>query len=58
MIKNTDVGIVPGGKLSPPNMDMKAFGDASYADDPMTRHSTGGHIVFIPGGPVYWKSKK
>src|SRR4051812_22490495 len=39
-------------------MDMKVFGDASYADDPMTRHSTGGHIVFIAGGPVYWKSKK
>lgn len=58
LTKNTDMGIILGGRMSPRDMDMRAFGDASYADDPSTRHSTGGHIVFIAGGPVYWKSKK
>lgn len=53
LIKNVDVGIVLGGKLSLVNMDMKVFGDASYVDDPMTRYSIGGYIVFIIRGLVY-----
>jgi hypothetical protein len=56
--KTMDMGIVLGGRLSPRDMDLKAFGDASFADDPATRHSTGGHVVFLGGGPVFWKSKK
>ena len=39
------------------NMDLKAHGDASYADDLRSRHSTGAHVVFL-GEPVFWKTKK
>ena len=41
-------------------MDLKArvYADASHGDDPLTRFSTAGHIVFVGDGPVLWKSKK
>ncbi|KAK4207228.1 hypothetical protein QBC37DRAFT_433796 [Rhypophila decipiens] len=39
-------------------MGLVAYADASYANDLLTRYSIGGHIVFLAGGPVFWKSKK
>ena len=34
------------------------YADASLANDLMNRYSTGGHVMFVAGGPVLWKSKK
>jgi hypothetical protein len=47
-----------GGKLDPRDLGMRTFADASFADDLLTRRSTGGHVVFLAGGLVLWKSKK
>ena len=37
---------------------MLTFADTSLADRLPSRHSTGGHIVFVAGAPVLWKTKK
>jgi len=39
-------------------MDLKAYGDTSYADDLRTRHLTSAHVVFLLRGRVFWKTKK
>lgn len=40
------------------NLQLQAYGDAAFADDLLTRASTGGHVVFLAGSPVHWKSQK
>lgn len=52
------MGLLLGGKYNPHDLGPIAYADASYADDLATRHSTGGHVVFFAGGPVFWKTKK
>jgi hypothetical protein len=52
------LGILLGGKLPLDRLNLLGFADASFADDLMTRFSTAGHVVFIAGGPILWKSKK
>ena len=47
-----------GGKYPLTDLNLRTYADASFADDPLTRYSTGGHVIFIAGGPVLWKSKK
>ena len=37
---------------------MTAFADASLSDRLPTRHSTGGHVVFVARVPVIWKIKR
>ncbi|WPJ63823.1 hypothetical protein SMAC4_13684 [Sordaria macrospora] len=39
LIKYPDIGIVLGGKLSLRNLNIRVFADASYAEDPLTRHN-------------------
>ncbi|KAL2149535.1 hypothetical protein VTH82DRAFT_8186 [Thermothelomyces myriococcoides] len=51
-------GIELGGKMDINDLKLTAFADASWADDPLHRYSTGGHVVFLAGGPVLWKTKK
>ncbi|KAK1775153.1 hypothetical protein QBC45DRAFT_456675 [Copromyces sp. CBS 386.78] len=63
LIHTAELGILLGGKPSPGNdnvinLRLRAYADASFADEKFTRHSTGGHVVFLGAGPVYWKSKK
>lgn len=36
----------------------RTYADASLADRLPSRHSTGGHVVFVAGAPVLWKTKK
>jgi hypothetical protein len=50
--------IVLGSKLPLNDMKLLGYADASWADDPVYRYSTGGHVIFVAGGPVLWKSKK
>lgn len=51
-------GIELGGDMTIEDMKMRAFADASWADDQLRRHSTAGHVIFVAGGPVLWKTKK
>ncbi len=52
-------GIELGGcDVDVTDMMMQVFADASLADRIPTRHSTAGHVVFVAGGPVHWKTKK
>ena len=37
---------------------MKAYCDAVFADDLISRYSTAGHVIFVAGGAIYWTSKK
>ena len=52
------LGLLLGGKYNLHDLGPLAYADASYADDLATRYSTGGHVVFFAGGPVFWKTKK
>jgi hypothetical protein len=58
LVGTVTLGILLGGKLPITNLKLRAFADASFADDLLTRYSTGAHVVFIAGGPVLWKTKK
>ena len=51
-------GIELGGKFTLNDLQLKAYDDASWADDLIRRHSISGHVVFVAGGLVIWKSKK
>lgn len=37
---------------------LRAYTDSSFADDPDTRKSTSGYVIFYNGGPVTWCSRK
>jgi hypothetical protein len=52
-------GIELGGRdITVDDLRMMTFADASLADRLPSRHSTGGHAVFLAGAPVLWKTKK
>ncbi|EAQ82905.1 hypothetical protein CHGG_11081 [Chaetomium globosum CBS 148.51] len=53
-----DLGIRCGGGITPSNLQLRAYGDASFATDLLTRVSVGGHVVMIGNCPVVWKAKK
>jgi hypothetical protein len=53
-----DEGLEFGGHLNVDDLKLITFADASWADQQPSRHSTGGHVVFVAGGPVLWKTKK
>ncbi|KAL2022214.1 hypothetical protein VTK56DRAFT_5824 [Thermocarpiscus australiensis] len=54
-----DYGLEFGGRdLTIADLLMVTFADASLADRLPSRHSTGGHAVFVAGAPVIWKTKK
>ena len=40
------------------NLYFYIYGDASFVDDLLIRVSIEGHVVFLVGCPVIWKSKK
>jgi hypothetical protein len=58
LIGAASLGLLFGGKLDPRDLGMRTFADASFADDLLTRFSTGAHVVFVAGGAILWKSKK
>ena len=51
-------GLRAGGRQYISNLHLHVYGDASFADDLLTRVSTGGHMVFLAGCPIIWKSRK
>jgi hypothetical protein len=57
--KTIDLCDVYGGKdYNLGDLKLTAYADAAFADGPLTRYSTGGHVVTLAGGPVFWKSKR
>ena len=50
-------GITVGGQYDD-DFKLRAYADASFADDLLSRFSTAGHIVYLGDGPVFWKSRK
>ncbi|KAL2016242.1 hypothetical protein VTK56DRAFT_4018 [Thermocarpiscus australiensis] len=58
VVGTKSLGLRCGGKHNINNLQLRAFGDASFATDLLTRTSVGGHVVMIGGCPVVWKSKK
>ena len=57
--RTASLGIQFGGSdLTENDLRLRTYADASHADHLLTRHSTGGHVVFLAGGPVLWKSKR
>jgi len=40
------------------NIDLNGYTDASFAEDPATRRSTGAFIFTLNGGPISWSSKR
>ena len=37
--------------------DLVCFCDSNYAGDPESRKSVTGYILYVPGGPLLWRSK-
>jgi len=58
IVKTEDLAIVIKGDYTLEDLDLYTYGDTSFTDDLITRMSTGGHVVFLAGCPVTWKSKK
>jgi hypothetical protein len=59
-VKRTiDYCIIFGGRdYTVDDLKLTGYADASFADCPLTRYSTGGHVITLAGGPVFWKTKK
>jgi hypothetical protein len=54
----TNLGIIFGGHYDSRDMGLYAMSDAAYGDVLGTRYSTGGHVIYLVGAPIFWKSKK
>jgi hypothetical protein len=52
-----DYCIVLGG-VEDDQIELTGYTDASYAEDPDTRRSTGAYIFTLNGGPICWTSKR
>ncbi len=52
------LGLRADGRQYISNLHLHIYGDASFVDDLLIRVSIGGHMVFLAGCPVIWKSKK
>ncbi len=58
MAGTKSLGFRVGGRQYISNFYLYIYGDASFANDLLTRVSIGGHIVFLAGCPIIWKSQK
>lgn len=45
-------------KAESSDMHIQAYSDSDYAEDPDTRKSTTGFLIYYKGGPISWSSKK
>ena len=52
------MGLCTGGRQYISNLHLYVYSDISFADDLFTRVSIRGHIVFLVGYPIIWKSRK
>ena len=58
LIGLADLSLRYRGKFPIQNLHLYVYRDTSFADRLDTRLSTGGHIIFLAGSPIIWKSKK
>jgi hypothetical protein len=54
----TNLGIIFGGYYDSRDMKLYAISNAAHGDMLGTRYSTGGHVIYLAGAPIFWKSKK
>ena len=52
------LGLILGGERNLQDLDLWLHCDASWADDPTTRRTIAGHIVYIGNSPIKWQSKQ
>ena len=52
------MGLTLGGERTLHDLDLWLHCDASWADDPATRRTSAGHIVYIRNSPIKWQSKQ
>jgi hypothetical protein len=57
IFKTADLGLNYDFSAGPTSKGVHGFYDASFADCPDTKRSTGGHIMYWWGCPVNWMSK-
>ena len=55
--KHLGLKIEPDDKPPGSPWQITCFSDSNYANDPETRRSVSGYIVYVHGVPVVWKSK-
>ena len=53
-----DLGLTLGGTGILENPELWLHCDASWADDPKSRRTTAGHIVYVGDSPIKWQSKQ
>ena len=53
-----NLGLTLGGAQSLNDLDLWLHCDASWADDPTTRKTTAGHIIYVGSSPIKWQSKQ
>jgi hypothetical protein len=54
----TNLSIIFGGYYDSRNMGLYAISNAAHGDMLGTRYSTDGHVIYLVGAPIFWKSKK
>ena len=52
------LGLTLGGTQTLNDLELWLHCDASWADDPATRRTTAGHIIYVGDSPVKWQSKQ
>jgi hypothetical protein len=52
------LGLILGGKLDLSDLDLWLHCDASWADDPISRKTTAGHIIYAGESILKWQSKR
>ena len=53
-----NLGLTLGGTRGVEDLDLWLYCDASWADDPRTRRTTAGHIIYVGDSPIKWQSKQ
>jgi hypothetical protein len=53
-----NLGLTLGGTCGLEELDLWLHCDASWADDPRTRRTTAGHIIYVGNSPIKWQSKQ
>ena len=56
--RTMNFGLILGGAQSLSELDLWLHCDASWADDPVTRKTTAGHIIYVGNSPIKWQSKQ
>ena len=53
-----NLGLTLGGTQDLKDLDLWLYCNTSWADNPVTRKTTTGHIIYVGTSPVKWQSKQ